>query len=221
MILRESQKLNYGQYFELQRTCRQQLTFDHYRFFYLILDEVQYFLEIYDIFVVGRGGATLPDDSMVLLGSASSLVEDVGRRLKNAEIDVKTLRIVQKNRGIFLKLHYMLSDVEESQSKDAKPGASKMGGTSGKQQGTGSMELFLEMRIEELKAFEKERDAVFSFVEMCSAIKSGESLTKHIPETKISSHSLLISRWGLGSGFSLKVCGLSLNLIFYMCKKIA
>lgn len=114
---------------------------------------------------------------MVLLGSVSSLLEDVGRRLKNAEVDVTTLRIVQKNRERFLKLHYLLSDAEESQSKDVKTGASKMDGTSGNQQGTGSMELFLDMRIEEIRAFEKEREAVSSFVEMCSVIKSGKSFT--------------------------------------------
>lgn len=122
-----------------------------------------------------QGGVTLPDDSMVLLGSSYSLLEDVGRRLKNAEIDVKTLKIVQKNRKEFLKLHYLLSEDEESQSsKDVKTGENKMSETDEKQQGTRCMELFLEMRNEELKAFEKERDAVFCFVERCSVIKSGK-----------------------------------------------
>ena len=112
----------------------------------------------------------------MLLASASSLLEDVERRLRNAEIDVKTLRIVDKNREMFLKLHALLSDIEESPSNDVKTGTNKMSEVSGNRQETaGSMKLFLDMRIEELEAFGKERDAVFSFIGMCSVIKSGES----------------------------------------------
>lgn len=123
---------------------------------------------------LGQGKATLPDDSMALICSASSLLQDVGRRLKNAEIDVKMLQIVQKNRETFLKLHYLLSDIEKSQSGEVKPEENKIGRTGGGDlRGTGAIELFLDMRVEELEAFKKERDAVFSFVEICSAIESG------------------------------------------------
>ena len=45
----------------------------------------------------------------------------------------------------------------------------------GNQQEARSMEIFLEMRIEELKSFENEREAVSTFIAMCSVIKTGES----------------------------------------------
>ena len=109
----------------------------------------------------------------MLLQCASSLLEDVGRRLTKAEIDVKTLRIVQKNREKFLKLHFLLSSrIDESQ---LKADSVVTGEVSGNQQETETMKLFLDMRDEELEAFEKEREAVFSFAEMCSVLKSGES----------------------------------------------
>lgn len=88
---------------------------------------------------------------------------------------MKTLRIVQKNREKFLKLHFLLSSrIDESQLKGDSV-VRQTGEISGNQQETETMKLFLDMRDEELEAFEKEREAVFSFTEMCSVLKSGES----------------------------------------------
>ncbi|XP_022806306.1 E3 ubiquitin-protein ligase RNF213-like [Stylophora pistillata] len=101
-----------------------------------------------------QDGASLPPKSSDLLELASSLLEDVSTGLRNAEIDVKTLRIVQENREKFLKLNYLRSSTEKNQKE------------------TNPMELFLDMRSEELKVFESEREAVLSFVEFCSAVKS-------------------------------------------------
>ena len=117
------------------------------------------------IFFLGgqrQDGASLPPKSSDLLELASSLLEDVSTGLRNAEIDVKTLRIVQENREKFLKLNYLRSSTEKNQKE------------------TNPMELFLDMRSEELKAFESEREAVLSFVEFCSAVKSGETKLKRL-----------------------------------------
>ncbi|PFX15559.1 E3 ubiquitin-protein ligase RNF213 [Stylophora pistillata] len=114
-------------------------------------------LEMTGIFFLGgqrQDGASLPPKSSDLLELASSLLEDVSTGLRNAEIDVKTLRIVQENREKFLKLNYLRSSTEKNQKE------------------TNPMELFLDMRSEELKVFESEREAVLSFVEFCSAVKS-------------------------------------------------
>lgn len=107
--------------------------------------------------------------------SASSLLDHVGLRLKKAVIDVCTLQILQMNRSSFLNLYSLLYEVNGSTEPTEKPEASKRAEVNENQQGIGSIELFLDMRIEELEAFGKERDAVYSFVEKCSMVKSGES----------------------------------------------
>ena len=106
--------------------------------------------------------------------SASSLLEHVGLQLRNAEIDVNTLRILQKNRGSFLNLCSFLSDADGIKESTEKTEASKMSGVDKNQQHTTSAKLFLDMRIEELDAFEQERDAVRSFVDMCSIERAGK-----------------------------------------------
>ena len=118
---------------------------------------------------------TLPGDGLELLVSATSLLEHVGIWLRNGKIQSSTLRIVQKHRDKFLKLYSLLSRVEDSTPSKEEAEASTISDVNGSQQQTGSIELFLDMRIEELEAFEKEKDAVSSFIDMCSVIKSGES----------------------------------------------
>lgn len=113
---------------------------------------------------------------MALLSQASSLLEEVSAGLRNAEIDVKTLRIVQKNRQKFFQLNYFRSSSEENLSKDPRE-TSKTDEGKESQKDTDPMEIFLDVRCEELKAFESEREAVSFFVEFCSAIKSGETQT--------------------------------------------
>ena len=113
---------------------------------------------------------TLSEDGLDLFVSASSLLEHVGLHLKNAEIDVHTLRIVQKNRASFLNLYSLLSEFDGSYTSSHETEAS----TTTEQRETSPVKLFLDMRTDELEAFEKEREAVCSFVEMCSMIKSGE-----------------------------------------------
>ena len=39
---------------------------------------------------------------------------------------------------------------------------------------TETLKVFVEMRVDELKEFQKERDAVRCFVQMCSLVQSGE-----------------------------------------------
>lgn len=117
----------------------------------------------------------LSNDGLEILVSATSLLSHVGLCLRNGEIRVNTLRIVQKGRDRFLKLYSLLSKEEDNTT--SKEEAVTRGTSEDKrnQQETGSMEVFLEMRIEELEAFAKEREAVSSFIEMCSVIKTGQS----------------------------------------------
>lgn len=109
----------------------------------------------------------LSHDGLEILVSATLLITRVGFRLKNGEIQVNTLRIVQKSRDRFLELYSWLSK-EETVTR-------KINEDQGSQQEAGSMEIFLDMRIEELKSFENEREAVSTFIAMCSVIKTGES----------------------------------------------
>ena len=117
----------------------------------------------------------LSDDGLEILVSATSLMTHVGHCLRNGEIRVTTLRIVQKNRDRFLKLIPLLT--EEEANTTSKEEAVTRGISEEKeyQQETSPMETFLDMRIEELEAFEKERETVSTFIEMCSVIKPGES----------------------------------------------
>ena len=108
----------------------------------------------------------LSHDGLEILVSATSLVTHVGLCLKNGEIQVNTLKIVQKSRDRFLELYSLLSK-EEAVTR-------KINEDQGSQQDAGSMEIFLDMRTEELKSFENEREAVSTFIEMCSVIKTGE-----------------------------------------------
>ena len=121
-----------------------------------------------------KDGATLSSEGSVLLLKASSLLERVSNGLRNAEIDVKTLRLVQRNRQKFLR--YLRTSSEDNQSRVPHE-AVKTDRVKENQNETDPMEVFLEMRCEELKAFESEREAVSSFVEFCSAVKSGETQT--------------------------------------------
>ena len=109
----------------------------------------------------------LSHDGLEILVSAASLVTHVGLCLKNGEIQVNTFRIVQKSRDRFLELYSLLSK-EETVTRNINE-------DQGSQQEAGSMEIFLDMRIEELKSFENEREAVSTFIAMCSVIKTGES----------------------------------------------
>ena len=123
-----------------------------------------------DISSVGSGSQLkemLSQDGLEILVSATSLVTHVGLCLKNGEIQVNTLRIVQKSRDRFMELYSLISK-EEAVTR-------KINGDQGSQQTSGSMEIFLDMRIEELKSFENEREAVSTFIAMCSVIKTGES----------------------------------------------
>lgn len=123
-----------------------------------------------------KDGATLSSEGSVLLLKVSSLLERVSNGLRNAEIDVKTLRLVQRNRQKFLRLNYLRTSSEDNQSRVLHE-AVKMDRFKENQNETDPMEVFLEMRCEELKAFESEREAVSSFVDFCSAVKSGETQT--------------------------------------------
>ena len=106
--------------------------------------------------------------------SAKSLLEHIGLRLRKAEIDVRTLRILQTNRPSFLYLYSLLHEANGSTESTEKSEATKTAEANESQEGISSIELFLDMRVEELEAFEKERDAVHSFVAKCSIVKSGE-----------------------------------------------
>ena len=111
-------------------------------------------------------GVSLPDDDLGLLVSAFSLLEHVGLGLRTAEIDAHTLRIVEKHSECFLRLYSLVCHDEDkrhrSEGDESKKDASPE-------------KIFLDMRIEELKAFEKEREAVRCFVQMCTDVKAGES----------------------------------------------
>lgn len=117
----------------------------------------------------------MPDDGLELLVSATSLLEHVGIWLRNGEIRPNTLRIIQKDRDRFLKLYSLLSQEEVTTPSKEEAVPSTISEVKGSQHATVSMKLFLDMRIEELEAFEKERDAVSSFIDMCSVISSGGS----------------------------------------------
>ena len=108
---------------------------------------------------------------MELLVSATSLVEHIALCLRSGEINVSTLRIVSKDRDRFLELYSLLPEVPEyiPLKEEAVAGSD----TSGNQRETVDVEFLLEMRAEELEAFEKERDAVSTFIHMCSIIRSG------------------------------------------------
>ena len=102
---------------------------------------------------------------------ATSLLEHVALCLRSGEINVSTLRIVNKDRDRFLELFSLLPEVPENISlKEEVPAGIE---ASGNQRETAGVEFLLEMRVEELEAFEKERDAVSTFIHMCSLIKSG------------------------------------------------
>lgn len=79
-----------------------------------------------------------------------------------------TLRIVHKNRDRFLELYSLLS-------KEDSAVTGEISEDKGNQQEARSMEIFLDMRLEELNAFEKEREAVSTFITKFSTIKIGES----------------------------------------------
>ena len=120
--------------------------------------------------------ATLPEKGLDLLLSASSLLEQVGKQLRSAEIDVNALRILRDNEATFLNLFSLLPGAGE------KSEANEMAEANIIQQGRSSAKLFLDMRIDELEAFQRERNEVHCFVETCSSVQSGESrkpLLKH------------------------------------------
>ncbi|XP_022797655.1 E3 ubiquitin-protein ligase rnf213-alpha-like isoform X3 [Stylophora pistillata] len=116
------------------------------------------------------GNACLPNGGLELLVSATSLVEHIALCLRSGEINVSTLRIVSKDRDRFLELYSLLPEVPEyiPLNEEAVAGSE----ASGNQRETADVEFLLEMRAEELEAFEKERDAVSTFIRMCSIIRS-------------------------------------------------
>ena len=110
-------------------------------------------------------GVALPDDGLGLLVSAYSLLEHVGLGLRTAEIDAHTLRIVEKHSECFLRLYSLVSHDEDKRHRSEGDES---------RTDTSPEKIFLDMRIEEMKAFEKEKDAVRCFFQMCTDIKSGE-----------------------------------------------
>lgn len=108
---------------------------------------------------------------MELLVSATSLVEHVAFWLRSGEINVSTLQIVNKDRDRFLELYSLLPKAPENTSLEEEFAAGSK--ASGNHRETAGVEVLIEMRAEELEAFEKERDAVSTFIHMCSLIKSG------------------------------------------------
>jgi len=130
-------------------------------------------------FTLGSGSQLeemLSHDGLEILVSATSLLVHVGHCLRNGEIRVNTLRIVQKSRDRFMKLFPLLSEEEDNTTSKEEAATREIGEGKGDQQETSPMETFLDMRIEELEAFEKERQRVSTFIEMCSVIKTGESV---------------------------------------------
>ena len=111
-------------------------------------------------------GVSLPDFGLDLLVCASSLLERVGLGLRTAEIDAETLRIVERHSECFLRLYPLVSHDKDKRHRSEGDESKK---------DTSPEKIFLDMRIEELKAFEKEREAVRCFVQMCTDVKSGES----------------------------------------------
>lgn len=102
--------------------------------------------------------------------SATSLLEHVGVSIKNAEIDVNTLRSIEERSSSFLTLFSIISG--ESFHLTGEAGACQMSEDNVNQ--TETLKVFVEMRVDELKEFQKERDAVRCFVQMCSLVQSGE-----------------------------------------------
>ena len=126
-----------------------------------------------------QGRATLPDDGMRLFVSATSLLEHLGVCLRNAEIEVNMLRILQRNRDSFLNLYSLVFNLNESTKS---PEMTREART--------SAELFLDMRIEELETFEKERESISSFIKLCSKVTSSKSDGSFIVNTRRKMHSL-------------------------------
>ncbi|CAH3163087.1 unnamed protein product, partial [Porites evermanni] len=108
-------------------------------------------------------GVALPDDGLDLLLSAFGLLEHVGLGLRTAEIDAQTIRIVEKHSECFLRLYSLVSHDKDKRHRSEGDESKK---------DTSPEKIFLDMRIEELKAFEKEREAVRCFVQMCTEVKS-------------------------------------------------
>lgn len=104
--------------------------------------------------------------------SATSLLEHVGVAIKNAEIDVNTLRSIEERSSLFLTLFSIISG--EGFHLTGEAGACQTSEDNLNQTETDSMKVFVEMRVDELKEFQKERDAVRCFVQMCSLVQSGE-----------------------------------------------
>lgn len=104
--------------------------------------------------------------------SATSLLEHVGVAIKNAEIDVNTLRSIEERSSLFLTLFSIISGERFPLTGEA--GACQTSEDNLNQTETDSMKVFVEMRVDELKEFQKERDAVRCFVQMCSLVQSGE-----------------------------------------------
>ena len=117
----------------------------------------------------------LSADGLEILVSATSLLAHVGRCLKNGEIRVNTLRIVHKGRERFLELFPLLSEEDDNTTSKGEAVTKRISEDKGNQQKTSVMETFLDMRIEELVAFEKERETVSTFIDMCSVMKTGKS----------------------------------------------
>ena len=131
-----------------------------------------------DISSLGSGSQLkemLSEDGLEILATATSLLAHVGRCLRTGEIQVNTLRIVLKARDSFLKLFSLLPKDEDNTTSKEEAVTRGISEDKGTQQETSPTETFLDMRIEELEAFEKEREAVSTFIEICSVIKTGES----------------------------------------------
>jgi len=75
-----------------------------------------------------------------------------------------------------MKLFSLLSGEEDNTTSKEEAATREIGERKGDQQETSPIETFLDMRIEELEAFEKERETVSTFIEMCFVIKTGESV---------------------------------------------
>ena len=85
-------------------------------------------------------------------------------QIQQAEITVQSLRLVYEHRNRFLELYSLISEEEGTRSEDHSEEEKKVART----------KVFLDLRMEELEAFEEERKTVFSFLEMISLITSGK-----------------------------------------------
>lgn len=86
------------------------------------------------------------------------------------------LRILRNNEATFLNLFSLLPGAGENTASAEKSEANEM--TEAKKiqpEGRSSAKLFLDMRIDDLEAFQKEKNEVHCFVKMCSSVKTGES----------------------------------------------